>query len=151
MVSNHQYLLDINTENHSLRIQFMRIEHENKDLKSRVRNLERTLKENSLVFTGLRENPWEQTSTTYDKIYRVIANPMTGSNKDRMEKAKKIGIINAIRIGRYNSDHGRPICMRFSCHLDVQRILDNKKKLGEGVYVDLEYDQETVRNRKLFY
>ena len=29
--------------------------------------------------------------------------------------------------------------------------MDNKKKLGEGVFVDYEYDQETIRNRKLLY
>ena len=29
--------------------------------------------------------------------------------------------------------------------------MDNKKKLTEGVFVDYEYDQETIRNRKLLY
>ena len=76
---------------------------------------------------------------------------MTGTNKEKLEKAKKIGIINAIRIGKYKPECGRPICVRFNCHLDVQNIMDNKKKLGEGVFVDYEYDQETIRNRKLLY
>ena len=113
--------------------------------------MEKTLKENNLVFTGLRENPWETCNTTYNKIYCAISNIMMGTNKEKLEKAKKIGIINAIRIGKYKPDHGRPICVRFNCHLDVQYIMDNKKKLGEGVFVDYEYDQETIRNRKLLY
>ena len=29
--------------------------------------------------------------------------------------------------------------------------MDNKKKLGEGIYVDYEHDQETVKNRRLLY
>ena len=76
---------------------------------------------------------------------------MTGTNKEKLEKAKNIGIINAVRIGKYKLDCGRPICVRFNCHLDVQHIMDNKKKLGEGVFVDYEYNQETIRNRKLLY
>ena len=138
-------------ENFSLKIQCLKAERENNALKLRVRQLERTLKENNLVFTGLRENPWETCNTTFNKIYRVISNIMTGTNKEKLEKAKKIGIINAIRIGKYKPDRGRPICVHFNCHLDVQHIMDNKKKLGEGIFVDYEYDQETIRNRKLLY
>ena len=103
------------------------------------------------MFTGLRENPWETCNTTYNKVYGAISNIMTGTNKEKFEKAKKIGIINAIRIGKYKPDRGRPICVHFNCHLDVQHIMDNKKKLGEGIFVDYEYDQETIRNRKLLY
>ena len=86
----------------------MKVQRENTELKTQVRNLERTLKENNLVFSGLWENPWEQTSTTFDKVYRAISSVMMGSNK---EKAKKIGIINATRIGKYNPECGRPICV----------------------------------------
>ena len=138
-------------ENLSLKIQCLKAERENNALKLRVKQLEKTLKENNLVFTGLRENPWETCTTTYNKIYCAISNIMMGTNKEKLEKAKKIGIINAVRIGKYKPDHGRPICVRFNCHLDVQYIMDNKKKLGEGVFVDYEYDQETIRNRKLLY
>ena len=110
-----------------------------------------SLKENNLVFSGLRENPWETCSTTYGKIYHVISNVMMGTNKEKLEKAKRIGIVNAIRIGKYKPDHERLICVRFNSHLDVQYIMENKKKLGEGIYVDYEYDQETIKNRKLLY
>ena len=132
----------------SLRIQCLKAERENNALKLRVRQLEKTLKENNLVFIGLRENPWETCTTTYDKIYRAISNTMTGTNKEKMEKAKKIGIINAFRIGKYKQDRGRPICVKLSCHLDVQYIMDNKKKLGEGIFVDYEYDQETIKKQE---
>ena len=141
----------LSEENFSLKIQCLKAERENNALKLRVRQLERTLKENNLVFTGLRENPWETCNTTYNKVYGAISNIMTGTNKEKFEKAKKIGIINAIRIGKYKPDRGRPICVCFNCHLDVQHIMDNKKKLGEGIFVDYEYDQETIRNRKLLY
>ena len=91
-------------ENLSLKIQCLKAERENNTLKLRVRQLEKTLKKNNLVFTGLRENPWETCTTTYNKIYRAISNIMKGTNKEKLEKAKKIGIINAIRIGKYKPD-----------------------------------------------
>ena len=138
-------------ESISLKIQCLKAERENNALKLGVRQLEKTLKENNLVFSGLRENPWDTCSTTYSKIHHVISNVMTGTNKEKLEKAKRIGIVNAIRIGKYKPDHGRPICVCFNSHLDVQHIMENKKKLGEGIYVDYEYDQETIKNRKLFY
>ena len=138
-------------ENLSLKVQCRKAERENYTLKLRVRQLEKTLRENNLVFTGLRENPWETCTTTYDKIYRALSNTMTGTNKEKMEKAKRIGIVNAYRIGKYKQDRGRPICVKFSCHLDVQHIMENKKKLGKGIFVDHEYDQETIKNRKLLY
>ena len=106
-----QHISQINEDALSLKIKCMKVERENTELKSRVRFLEKTLKENSLVFVGLRESPWEQPATTFDKIYRILANTMMGSNKDRSEKARKIGIINAVRIGRYNPDRGGPVCV----------------------------------------
>ena len=138
-------------ENLSLKIQCLKAERENNTLKLRVRQREKTLKENNLVFSGLKENPWETCSTTYNKIYHVISNVMSGTNKEKLEKTKKIGIVNAIRIGKYKPDRGRPICVHFNCHLDVQHIMDNKKKLSEGIYVDYEYNQQTIKNRKLLY
>ena len=143
--------LQLREENLSLKIQCRKAERENNALKLRVRQLEKTLKENNLVFTGLRENPWETCTITYDKIYRAISHTMTGTNQEKMEKAKRIGIINAFRIGKYKQDHVRPICVKLSCHLDVQYIMDNKTKLGKGIFVDYEYDQETIKNRKLLY
>ena len=98
-------------ENLSLKIKCLKVEGENSALKHRVRQLEKTQKENNLVFTGLRENPWETCNTTYNKIYRAISNIMTGTNKEKLKKAKKIRIINAIRIGKYKPDSGRPICV----------------------------------------
>ena len=95
-------------ENLALKIKCLKFERENKALKHRVRQLEKTLKENNLVFTGLKENPWETCNTTYNKIYRAISNIMTGTNKEKLEKAKDIGIINAIRIGKYKPDWGDP-------------------------------------------
>ena len=113
--------------------------------------MERSMKENNLIFSGLTEGPWETTFITYDKIYQAIASIMSGNKKEQLEKAKEINIVNAKRIGRYSHERNRPICVKFACNLDVARIMDNKKQLKDGVYVDYDYDHETLKNRKILY
>ena len=76
---------------------------------------------------------------------------MSGNKKERLEKAKEITIVNAKRIGRYNQERNRPVCVKFVCNLDVARTMDNKKKLKDGIFVDYDYDQETLKNRKILY
>ena len=76
-------------ENLSLKIQCLKVERENNALKLRVRQLGKTLKENNLVFTGLRENLWETCTTTYNKIYHAISNIMMGSNKGETRKGQE--------------------------------------------------------------
>ena len=52
------------------------------------------------------------------------------------------------RLGRYNPARPRPISVRFIHKKDVDLILANKKKLGEGIFVDRQYSDETESERK---
>ena len=76
---------------------------------------------------------------------------MSGNNKERLKKAKEIHIVNTTRISKYSQERNRPVSVKFLCYLDVSRIMENKKKLRDGIYVDHEYDQETLKNRKILY
>ena len=146
-----QALKRLEDDNKILKTHCEHILKENEDLKMKVRNMERSMKENNLIFSGLTEGPWETTFITYEKIYQAIASIMSGNKKERLEKAKEINIVNAKRIGRYSHERNRPICVKFACNLDVARIMDNKKQLKDGVYVDYDYDHETLKNRKILY
>ena len=141
----------IENDNKQLKTHCENILKENEELKMKLRNMERSMKENNLVFSGLTEGPWETTSITYDKIYQAISSIMSGNKKERLEKAKEINIVNAKRIGRYSQERNRPVCVKFACNLDVARIMDNKKKLKDGIFVDYDYNQETLKNRKILY
>ena len=138
-------------DNKQLKIHCENILKENRELNMKLRSMEKSMKENNLIFNGLTEGPWETTSTTYDKVYQAISSIMMGSKKERLEKAKEINIVNAKRIGRYNQERSRPVCIKFACNLDTTRIMDNKKKLKDGIYVDYDYDQETLKNRKILF
>ena len=138
-------------DNKKLQTHCENILKENEELKMKLRNMERNMKENNLIFSGLMEGPWETTFIRYDKIYQAISCIMSGNRKERLEKAKEINIVNAQRIGRYSHERNRLVCVKFACNLDVARIMDNKKKLKDGVFVDYDYDQETLKNRKILY
>ena len=144
-------LRKLENDNKQLKIHCENILKENGELKMKLRSLEKSMKENNLIFSGLTEGPWETTSTTYNKVYQAISSIMTGSKRERLEKANEIQIVNAKRIGRYNQERSRPVCVKFTCNLDTTRIMDNKKKLQDGIYVDYDYDQETLKNRKILF
>ena len=144
-------LRKLENDNKQLKIHCENILKENGELKMKLRSLEKSMKENNLIFSGLTEGPWETTSTTYNKVYQAISSIMTGSKRERLEKAMEIKIVNAKRIGRYNQERSRPVCVKFTCNLDTTRIMDNKKKLQDGIYVDYDYDQETLKNRKILF
>ena len=55
---------------------------ENEELKMKLRNMEKSMKENNLIFNGLSEGPWETTATTYDKVYQAISSIMSGNKKE---------------------------------------------------------------------
>ena len=141
----------LENDNKQLKTHCENILKENEELKMKLRNMERNMKENNLIFSGLTEGPWETTFITYDKIYQAISSIMSGNKKEQLEKAKEINIVNAKRIGRYSQERNRPVCVKFACNLDVARIMDNKKKLKDGIFVDYDYDQETLKNRKILY
>ena len=59
---------------------------ENKELKARLRNMERSLKENNLIFSSLTEGPWKTANTTFDKVYNAITSIMSGNSKETKPK-----------------------------------------------------------------
>ena len=63
----------LENDNKQLKTHCENILKENEELKTKLRNMERNMKENNLIFSGLTEGPWETTSTTYDKIYQAIS------------------------------------------------------------------------------
>ena len=69
-------------DNKKLKTHCENILKENEELKMKLRNMERNMKENNLIFSGLTEGPWETTFITYDKIYQAISSIMSGNKKE---------------------------------------------------------------------
>ena len=98
----------LENNNKQLKAHCENILKENEELKAKLRNMESSMKENNLIFSGLSEGPWETTTMTYDKVYQAISSIMPGNNRERLKKAKEIHIVNATRIGKYSQERNRP-------------------------------------------
>ena len=72
----------LENDNKQLKTHCENILKENEELKMKLRNMERNMKENNLIFSGLMEGPRETTSTTYDKIYQAMSSIMSGNKKE---------------------------------------------------------------------
>ena len=53
------------------------------------------------------------------------------------------------RIGKNNPSRCRPIKIAFASKSDADLLMECKKKLQQGIYVDREYSEEEERDREL--
>ena len=67
----------------------------------------------------------------------------------KLDIARKIPITGTSRMGGYNSMQSRPICISFASKNDAEPLLERKKKLKQGIYIDRKYKEEEETERKL--
>ena len=63
--------------------------------------------------------------------------------EDRLNTARGMIIKGSKRIGPYRSMRNRPISVEFMYKYDCEYFLNNRKYLGQGVFVDKEFCKET--------
>ena len=52
------------------------------------------------------------------------------------------------RVGKFNATKGHPIAVKFTRKCDAEMVLERKKDLRKGIYVDQFYSVETEKQRK---
>ena len=129
-----------------------RIEDEQTKLKRKIQDLESRVLCNNLVLKGVTDTKWEEERETLHKVYQelsAIIDVKDGENK--LEKAQQIGIRKCKRMGRYTEDttRPRPISIELVHRHDALNLIDNKRILNKGVYLDKEYPQDIERKRKI--
>ena len=136
-------------QNRILSDRITKIESENVKLKNRISKIEDKLLENNLVFHGIQENPWETEAIRQDKVYLAIAETIVGrSLDDRLETARSMLIKSTRRIGTYSAMRTRSMSVEFMYKGDADYVLTNKKYLGEYIFADREYCEETESCRR---
>ena len=126
------------------------MEKENKLLKDRLTAIENQLLENNITLQGINEDAWELNSVLREKTYHALANTIEASTRQKqLEEAKKMPIKKIQRMGKYNSNRGRPISVSFTYKEDADYVYENKSKLKKGIYIDREYNPETESNRRI--
>ena len=140
---------EIKVQHKNLERKLITVEQENESLKQRLTNLEDKILEHNIVVSGIEEGQWEEDELRMNKVKCELAKLITVETQDEATKGvTKLDIMSMERLGRYNPARPRPIAVRFVHKKDVNMVLANKKRLGEGIFVDRQYSDETENERK---
>ena len=136
-------------ENSRLNREIQYLSAEQAKLKVQLTKLETRNLENMLIIRGIREEPRENEEMCCEKIYRELANTISGSDpEERFTTAKTLTIRKCRRLGKFKRDRIRPISVEFVHKEDRTYILENRSYLNEGIYADKEYPVEVERIRR---
>ena len=68
--------------------------------------------------------------------------------EERIAIAKKIPIKGINHLGTYHPMRCSPVTVQFECLGDVDYLIENKRNLKKGIYVEQEYGPEIEANRR---
>ena len=140
---------NVETKQQKTDARLTKIEMENEELKQKLVNIEDKLLETSIVINGISEEKYEEPKPRRIKLNNELARILSGNTKDeKLEKAKALQIESTERVGKFNPNKGHPIAVKFTKKSDAEMVLDQKKKLRKGIYVDQFYCVETEKQRK---
>ena len=106
--------------------------------------------ESNLIIHRIKESSWELDSTRNELVVQAIASTVHADNdSNKLEIARKIPILSTKCLGRYNPLRSRPIQISFASKSDAKLLLERKKKLQKGIYVDWEYSEKEEIECKL--
>ena len=135
------------------------IRNENKELKERLIKLEYHARRNNLEINGIPERRYETDTDCYNKVLSEltklfdddVADPNEESKTVRSAKDKaSLMVINRIhRNGHYIEGRNRPILFNLQWYGDKEYILNNKKSLNDGIYVNEDYPSEIKDCRRV--
>ena len=141
--------IDANTEKISQMINENKLLHrENASLKDRISKIESNQVRNNIIISGIPESKWEPYNTTVARIHDTIAAAFSSGDIDQaLEEARQIEIVCCNRIGRYQMGRNRSISATLCNYGDKEKIMQHKKNLPNGIYINGEFPLEVKRNR----
>ena len=119
------------------------LETEHGLLKSKLSAIERKTLECCLIFKGIPDSDWEKESVTMQKLYHELSCTVDGETEtEHLSGAKNMLIKRCKRLGRFQENKSRVISVEFQLKQDADYVIENKKSLGEGIFVDREYSDD---------
>ena len=144
--SNVGNIQSLKRENITLKKELQHLAAEQTKLKMQMTKIESRSLEYTVIMRGIREEPKETEDSCCDKIYRELANTISGSDpEERYTTAKTLSIRKCHRLGKFKRDRIRPICVEFVHKEDRSYVLENHSYLNDGVFVDKEYPPQIER------
>ena len=126
------------------------LRRENTKLKERLSQIEQSQLENNVIISGQPEQPWEPYELTKERVFDTIAASLGITDLEIARKtAESTEIASCKRIGRYRMGKSRPISVTFQKKDDKQKLLENKRNLPTGIYVNEEFPSHVKRDRDM--
>ena len=146
---NQRKIVMLEEENVSLKRKLKTIERSQEKTRHKVDQIESRLLEGNVIMQGLAETEEEGSMQLYGKVVDALSYTIKRRNKeDRIKAAKEVSISTVKRIGRKNPSRVRPVVISFVYKADAINLLENKKKLPKGIYVDREYPEDIEERRR---
>ena len=121
---------------------------ENATLKEQLSKIESNQVRNNIIISGILEGKWETYDTTVARIYDTIATAFSSGDIDQaLEEARQIEIVCCNHIGRYQMGKHRSISVTLCNYANKEKIMQQKKNLPSGIYINEEFPLEVKRNR----
>ena len=132
--------IDANTEKITQMIDENRLLwRENASLKDCVSSLELNQVWNNIIISGILESKWEPYDTTVARVHDTIAAAIsTGDIDQALEEARSIEIVCCNWTGRYQMGRLWPISVTLQNYSDKEKILQDKRNLPTGIYINEE-------------
>lgn len=132
------------------------LKDQNKELNDRVTKLEYHTRRNNLLFDGFAETMNETDRDCYNKVRTAIANLYDddentdeGEGCTAYEKASRVVINRIHRLGKFIQGRTRSIIVNFQWYGDRQHIIEQRKRLPTGIYVNEDFPYEIVQRRNV--
>ena len=135
------------------------LKSENSDLKERLIKLEYHTRRNNLRLDGIPEVNGQETDTDcYNKVMNELsklfeddldANEPTRVVKSSLEKAKDMTINRIHRYGTYIKGRNRSIIFNLQWFGDREYIINNRKHLNQGIFVNEDFPPEIEERRRV--
>ena len=139
----------LKVEQELMEIRLSEVERENSELKTKLSDIEDLLLENSIVLSGIKEEKWEEPEPRWELVNKELSVLLKGDSEEiKLDKARELKIEKIERIGRFNPTKGRPIAIKFASKRDADRIIEAKKDLRKGIFVDRRYCDASEYERK---
>ena len=141
ITNNTQKISEIAAEN-------MELKKENTQLKEQLLCIETQQLKNNIIISGVAEVKFEPYRITKTRVYETLASALSkGDLMASMDEAMKIEIISCNRVGRYQVNRARPISVSFARYNDKENVMENKRNLPGGVYINDKFPVEIKKNR----
>ena len=123
---------------------------ENSQLKQQIDRIENKLMSSNVILHGISDQQWELSAITREKALSALSHIANGkTSKDKMDIVRKIGFRDIRCLGEYREHRNHPILLEFEKRVSAEFLLENRKLLPRGVFVDREYSEEFECERRL--